>query len=158
MIGSFRLIKTLHRIINGLTALYFTTNWRRIFTLSIPRLITCELPSLYQITIGNKCSSFPPPELVHVWTRLIVKCRTLLGVPGGGGRLGRFRQTEKKCVGEVSLPFPGGLNLLGFLTLILLTWRIWWAPNNASKLQMGFNSMFKGSRVPKNKNLKYVVH
>ena len=30
------------------------------------------------------------------------------------------------------------------LTLILLTWRIWWAPNNASKWQTGFNSMFKG--------------
>jgi len=23
------------------------------------------------------------------------------------------------------------------LTLILLTWRIWWAPNNASRWQMG---------------------
>jgi len=30
------------------------------------------------------------------------------------------------------------------LTLILLTWRIWWAPNNASKWQMGFNWVFKG--------------
>jgi len=26
------------------------------------------------------------------------------------------------------------------VTLILLTWRIWWAPNNASRWQMGFNS------------------
>ena len=30
------------------------------------------------------------------------------------------------------------------LTLILLTWRKWWTPNNASKWQMGFNSGFKG--------------
>jgi len=30
------------------------------------------------------------------------------------------------------------------LTLILLTWRIWWAPNNASRWQVGFNSAFKG--------------
>jgi hypothetical protein len=30
------------------------------------------------------------------------------------------------------------------LTLILLTWRIWWARNNASRWQMGFNSTFKG--------------
>ena len=30
------------------------------------------------------------------------------------------------------------------LTLILLTWRKWWAPNNASKWEMGFNSAFKG--------------
>ena len=36
------------------------------------------------------------------------------------------------------------------LTLILLTWRIWWAPNNASKWQMGFNSAFKGLRVETN--------
>jgi len=30
------------------------------------------------------------------------------------------------------------------LTLILLTWRKWLTPNNASKWQMGFNSAFKG--------------
>jgi hypothetical protein len=30
------------------------------------------------------------------------------------------------------------------LTLILLTCRIWWAPNNASRWQMGFNLTFKG--------------
>jgi len=30
------------------------------------------------------------------------------------------------------------------LTLILLTWRKWWAPNNANNEQMGFNSTFKG--------------
>ena len=30
------------------------------------------------------------------------------------------------------------------LTLILLTWRKWWALNNASIEQMGFNSGFKG--------------
>ena len=29
-----------------------------------------------------------------------------------------------------------------WLTLILLTWRIWGAPNNANKWQMGFNSAF----------------
>jgi len=31
-----------------------------------------------------------------------------------------------------------------YLTLFLLTWRIWWAPNKASKWQMGFNLVFKG--------------
>ena len=31
-----------------------------------------------------------------------------------------------------------------WLTLIPLTCRIWWAPNNASRWQMGFNSAFKG--------------
>jgi hypothetical protein len=32
------------------------------------------------------------------------------------------------------------------LTLNPLTWKIWWAPNNASKWQMEFNSAFKGLR------------
>jgi len=40
---------------------------------------------------------------------------------------------------EARWPWPN-------LTLILLTWRIWWAPNNASRWQMGFNSAFKGLR------------
>ena len=30
------------------------------------------------------------------------------------------------------------------LTLVLLTWRIWRTPNNASRWQMGFNWAFKG--------------
>jgi len=33
---------------------------------------------------------------------------------------------------------------ISWLTLILLTWRIWWASNNASRWQMEFNSAFKG--------------
>jgi hypothetical protein len=37
------------------------------------------------------------------------------------------------------------ISLVSSLTLILLTWRIWWAPNNASKWRMGFNSAFKES-------------
>jgi len=36
------------------------------------------------------------------------------------------------------------LLMFKWLTLILLTWRIWWAPNNSSRWQMGFNSTFKG--------------
>jgi hypothetical protein len=34
-----------------------------------------------------------------------------------------------------------------FLNLILRTWIIKWAPNNANKWQMGFNSAFKGLNV-----------
>jgi len=34
------------------------------------------------------------------------------------------------------------MSFVANLTLILLTWRIWWAPNNASKWQRGFNSTF----------------
>jgi hypothetical protein len=35
-------------------------------------------------------------------------------------------------------------NSAGLLTLILLTWRIWCATNNASKWQVGFNLAFEG--------------
>ena len=34
--------------------------------------------------------------------------------------------------------------LMWSLTIYLLMWRMWWAPNNASKGQMGFNLAFKG--------------
>ena len=34
--------------------------------------------------------------------------------------------------------------LIHILTLILLTWRIWWAPNNASKCEIRFKSALKG--------------
>ena len=37
------------------------------------------------------------------------------------------------------------LNFSKAFTLILLTWRIWRVPNNASKWKVGFNSAFKGS-------------
>jgi len=40
------------------------------------------------------------------------------------------------------------------LTLILLTWRIRWVPNNASKWQMGFNSAFKGLKEHYGKAVK----
>jgi len=48
------------------------------------------------------------------------------------------------CVRETSTVVIHLNPLNAQLTLILLTWRIWLAPNNASKWQMGFNSAFKG--------------
>ena len=50
-------------------------------------------------------------------------------------------QIKKKC----SYASTGsGDFTVSCLTLILLTWRMWWAPNNTSKWQMGFNLAFKG--------------
>jgi len=46
------------------------------------------------------------------------------------------------------LTFEGEGRMI-LLTLILLTWRIWWAPNNASKWQMRFDSVFKGLKCRK---------
>jgi hypothetical protein len=44
------------------------------------------------------------------------------------------------------------------LTLTLLTRRIWWAPNNASRWQMGFNSEFKGLNLLQNYTLNLSTH
>jgi len=44
------------------------------------------------------------------------------------------------------------------LTLILLTWRKWCAPNNASKQQMGFNSAFKGLIQRRYVTYLYIVY
>jgi len=39
------------------------------------------------------------------------------------------------------------LTYKSYLTLILLTWEIGWAPNNAKRWQMGFNLAFKGLKA-----------
>jgi len=51
-----------------------------------------------------------------------------------------------------------GCFVVSSLTLYLLTWRIWWAPNNASKGQMGFNSAFKGLMYPKKQRTRLVIY
>jgi hypothetical protein len=43
-------------------------------------------------------------------------------------------------------PGWGWKSIFTCLTLILLMWRIWWAPNSASRWQMGLNSAFEGLR------------
>jgi hypothetical protein len=62
-------------------------------------------------------------------------------LPGEGvGHVGRWsvlRITELTGTHKTQLHFRS-------LCFILLTWRMWWAPNNASRWQMGFNSAFKG--------------
>ena len=54
-----------------------------------------------------------------------------------------------ECPPSILLTIPTTLSHLihsiwSGLTLILLMWSIGWAPNNASKWQMGFNLAFKG--------------
>jgi hypothetical protein len=56
-----------------------------------------------------------------------------------------FNNTWEMAILQIRTAFCCILyNITYDLTLILLTWRIWWAPNNASKWQMGFNWVFKG--------------
>jgi hypothetical protein len=61
------------------------------------------------------------------------------------GELETGKKERMKIKGEYESMRP--------LTLILLTWRIWRAPNNASKWQMGFNLAFKGLRMLTFKNV-----
>jgi hypothetical protein len=57
-----------------------------------------------------------------------------------------YKLNSDACVEYQSLFIAEGpaSNLWICLTLTPLMWRIWWAPNNASRWQMGFNSEFKG--------------
>ena len=47
-------------------------------------------------------------------------------------------------VGAYKFGDPSCVYIKFKLTITLLTWRIWWAPDNARRWQMGFNSAFKG--------------
>jgi len=56
--------------------------------------------------------------------------------PAGAKRIGRAINRLQ----NPNINWHGGFAL----NLILLTWRIWWDPNNARNWQMGINSVFKG--------------
>jgi len=60
------------------------------------------------------------------------------------GQKNGLLENSQELYRESNLQPPVSWLLVPILTLILLTWRIWWAPNNASRWQMGFNSPFKG--------------
>ena len=49
-----------------------------------------------------------------------------------------------QCPKGYNLKMPTWCNKVILLTLVLLKWIIWWAPNNANKWQVVFNSAFKG--------------
>jgi hypothetical protein len=56
----------------------------------------------------------------------------------------RVRHHRSSLSGRILSQFTSYENSFLTLTLILLMWRIWRAPNNASRCQMGFNLAFKG--------------
>jgi len=61
----------------------------------------------------------------------------------------RIMCTEEKKVMKLHF-VKNKRDYIAVLTRILLTWRIWWAPNTPNKWQMEFNLAFKG--------LKNAVH
>ena len=80
---------------------------------------------------------FTAADLRTVCCSAGTKCSDCRG--GGGGSF-----LPHHSVGLCWMKSPADI---AYLTLILLTWRTWWAPNSAnsaSRWQMGFNSAFKG--------------
>ena len=61
-----------------------------------------------------------------------------------------FVHIEAQAQAQASHPYltAGLIKVLYIFSFKLLTWKIWWAPNNASKWKMGFNSAFKGVNDP----------
>jgi hypothetical protein len=57
------------------------------------------------------------------------------------------KPTDSFTVGSTTNKWVAVDSFEASLTPILLTWRIGWAPNNASKWQMGFNLAFKGLSI-----------
>jgi len=99
-----------------------------------------EMRHFLKITPCNKASHF---SILTKNTKLVNMnvlnfnpgFKGLYHSPFSKGRIEIYRKGSRKTGGQIRH---------GSLTLYLLTWRIWWAPSNASKGQMGFNSAFKG--------------
>ena len=92
-------------------------------------------PTVCSCSHSKSCTVCRPysVQLSHLGTNLKKK------------KIGRCRHRTYACATthEEQFPLPRhcGTNNL---TLSPLTWRTWWAPNNASRWQMGFKSAFKG--------------
>jgi hypothetical protein len=54
---------------------------RRLYT-TRSKFTNCLVLTVYQATLQNRCSKYPPFESMHSSTRLIMDCHTLSKVPG----------------------------------------------------------------------------
>ena len=137
------------------------------------------------------CTVFPKPSQSSVFVRSgsgiigIVttvhtrRRRNCVSIPASERDLGIHRRVHSAwCfLGNRSSPViygSGGLKMTTQFQLVLriilnpLTWKIWWAPNNASRWQMGFNLTFKGlimvgyvysfPIIPSWRTYKYFLH
>ena len=110
--------------------------WRRRFRIKIAFAVTfskAQRQTLKPAEVYPPSSVPPPPPSpaardtlpILIWKRRFCNYCTTLTV---------YRRLQicdvKHCIARSAV------------TLIPLTWRIWWAPNNTSKWQVGFNSAF----------------
>jgi len=133
-----------------------SVNWRQTavysYKLIVARLLMplvfCN-PKIYYQSLRKNCLSLSEPyeTILHsARLRYIFMLTFTYTLP-----LKIFHPNTCKCTWpieilafKVTVPLSVAQTIL---TLILLTWRIWCAPNNASKRQMGFNSAFKGLKL-----------
>jgi hypothetical protein len=99
---------------------------------------TCQIRSPCDNCIWNKKPS-GMWQLVIWYKYKIVSVTDLVC-----GRFSAKRRLNSNGQQGVAPPPPSYPGHSIFLTLILPMWRLWWAPNNASKWQMEFNSALKG--------------
>ena len=81
---------------------------------------------------GIVCTSEKKENCLAIWRSILGQCSAWLSWTGTSG------------VPRETTPWFITTHRRTVLTLNLLMWRIWWAPNNASIWQMEFNSAFKG--------------
>ena len=95
--------------------------------------LTFLVASFFKIVVASFCKIAPPPINHCTWKVSVLRTH----------HPATNMHAVEHFFGEVS-----------DLTLVLLTWRIWWVPNNASRWQMGFNSAFS----PLNAELNPICH
>ena len=97
---------------------------------------------------GKKWSAYKKCALFFDKQKLTCQCWGLFDRASSSWNNLKCQLDATRCMysNKITLLHQVGISdyVMLILTLILLTWRIWWAPNNASKWQMGFNSAFKG--------------
>ena len=98
------------------------------------------------LLIGSTCFGHYYAHHHELATVMLITTLVVSFCKDGGSNLNvklGFLVVCVRCEVVCRLVVAGNVFLL-ILTLILLMWRIWLAPINASKGQMGFNSVFKG--------------
>jgi hypothetical protein len=121
----------------------------------------CILSEMYQLLRGNSCSSTLKKKAAcssetFVYMYQTTRCHALKDRIIYNNLHKQLKSLKMYSLHSYRLTSPTNIRLASWslnwsmvfyanpnLTLILLTWRIWWAPNNASRWQIGFNSALK---------------
>ena len=109
---------------------------------------------VYKLSRAPKISTYPPTccwRSLFCATTLPTSSETLLSTT----QIVNPRQCQCPQQPSGSHDYSGGPRFdtpeeFSDLTLTPLTWRIWWAPNNASRWHMEFNSALKGLKWYRN--------